>query len=61
MNLELQLLMAKVKDDNQKNLLFIQLKRRKIPVAIKLIKETDPSAYISVNDVKSIVGGFIKK
>ena len=52
---------GKGKDDNQKNLLFIQLKRRKIPVAIKLIKETDPSAYISVNDVKSIVGGFIKK
>lgn len=48
-------------DYNKKSLLFIQLKRKKIPVAIKLIKETDPSAYISVNDVKSIVGGFIKK
>lgn len=52
---------GKGKDDNQKTLLFIQLKRRKIPVAVKLIKETDPNAYISVNDVKSIVGGFIKK
>lgn len=52
---------GKGKDDNQKSLLFIQLKRRRIPVAIKLIKGIDPNAYISVNDVKSIVGGFIKK
>lgn len=52
---------GKGKDDSQKTLLFIQLKRRRIPAAIKLIKETNPSAYISVNDVKSIVGGFIKK
>lgn len=49
------------KDDSKKNLLFVQLKRRKIPAAIKLIKEAYPDAYISVNDVKSIVGGYIKK
>lgn len=49
------------KDDSKKDLLFIQLKRKKIPAAIKLIKETDPNAYININDVKSIVGGFIKK
>ncbi|HHT87664.1 MAG TPA: DUF2179 domain-containing protein [Clostridiales bacterium] len=49
------------KDDSKKDLLFIQLKRKRIPAAIKLIKETDPNAYINVNDVKSIVGGFIKK
>lgn len=52
---------GKGKDNNKKDLLFIQLKRKKIPVAIKLIKETDPKAYISINDVKSTVGGFIKK
>jgi len=52
---------GKGKDDSKKDLLFIQLKRKKIPAAIKLIKEIDPNAYISVNDVKSIVGGFIKK
>lgn len=52
---------GKGKDDSKKDLLFIQLKRRKIPAAIKLIKETDPNAYISINDVKTIVGGFIKK
>ncbi|NLY48019.1 MAG: DUF2179 domain-containing protein [Clostridiales bacterium] len=55
------ILEGKGKDNNKKNLLFIQLKRKKISAAIKLIKEADPSAYISVNDVKSIVGGFIKK
>jgi uncharacterized protein YebE (UPF0316 family) len=52
---------GKGKDDSKKDLLFIQLKRKKIPAAIRLIKETDPDAYISVNDIKSTVGGFIKK
>lgn len=52
---------GKGRDESKKDLLFIQLKRRKIPAAIKLVKETDPNAYISINDVKSIVGGFIKK
>lgn len=52
---------GKGKDDSIKSLLFIQLKRKKIPAAIKLIRETYPNAYISVNDVKSTVGGFIKK
>lgn len=52
---------GKGKNDSKKDLLFIQLKRKRIPAAIKLIREIDPNAYISVNDVKSIVGGFIKK
>lgn len=52
---------GKGKDDNIKSLLFVQLKRRKIPSTIKLIQETYPNAYISINDVKSTVGGFIKK
>ena len=52
---------GKGKDDSLKSLLFIQLKRRRIPSAIKLIRETAPDSYISVNDVKSTVGGFIKK
>jgi uncharacterized protein YebE (UPF0316 family) len=52
---------GKGKADNKKALLFVQLKRKKIPAAIKLIKTTNPNAYISVNDVKSTVGGFIKK
>lgn len=49
------------KENSKKNLLFIQLKRKKIPAAVKIIRQTDPLAYISVNDVKSTIGGFIKK
>jgi len=48
------------KNDNLKNLLFIQLKRKKIPEAVKLIKKTNPNAYITVNDIKSMMGGYIK-
>jgi len=48
------------KDDSKKCLLFIQLKRKRIPAAVKLIKQTTPNAYITVNDVKSIVGGYLK-
>jgi len=48
------------KNDSKKNLLFIQLKRKKIPEAVKLIKRTNPDAYITVNDIKSMMGGYIK-
>ena len=51
---------GKGKNDSIKNLLFIQLKRKKIPVAVKLIKQNYPEAYITVNDIKSMVGGYIK-
>lgn len=55
------ILEGKGKGDSIKSLLFIQLKRKKIPFAIKLIKETNPNAYISINELKSTFGGFIKK
>lgn len=48
------------KNDSRKNLLFIQLKRKKIPEAVKLIKQTNPDAYITVNDIKSMMGGYLK-
>ncbi len=51
---------GKGKNDSLKNLLFIQLKRKKIPEAVKLIKQTNPNAFITVNDIKSIMGGYIK-
>ncbi len=51
---------GKGKNDSIKNLLFIQLKRKKIPEAVKLIKQNYPEAYITVNDIKSMVGGYIK-
>lgn len=51
---------GKGKNDSIKNLLFIQLKRKKIPEAVKSIKQNYPEAYITVNDIKSMVGGYIK-
>jgi uncharacterized protein YebE (UPF0316 family) len=49
------------KDNSKKSLLFIQLKRKRIPEAIKFVQLTNDSAYITVNDIKSMTGGFIKK
>lgn len=51
---------GKGKNESVKNLLFIQLKRKKIPEAVKLIKQHNPEAYITVNDIKSMLGGYIK-
>lgn len=51
---------GKGKNESIKNLLFIQLKRKKIPEAVKLIKEHNPEAYITVNDIKTMLGGYIK-
>ncbi|HCX63264.1 MAG TPA: hypothetical protein DHU59_12620 [Clostridiales bacterium] len=48
------------KNDSKKSLLFIQLKRKKISDAVKLIKQTAPTAYITINDIKSMVGGYLK-
>lgn len=48
------------KNDSKKILLFIQLKRKKIPEAVKIIKQTAPTAYITVNDIKSMMGGYLK-
>jgi len=52
---------GKGKNDSKKNLLFIQLKRKRITEAIAIIKESAPNSYISVNDIKSMTGGFVKK
>jgi uncharacterized protein YebE (UPF0316 family) len=51
---------GKGKNESIKKLLFIQLKRKKIPDAVKLIKQHNPEAYITVNDIKSMLGGYIK-
>lgn len=48
-------------NDSKKNLLFVQLKRKRIPEAVKLVQQNNPEAYITVNDIKSMVGGFVKK
>ncbi|MFA9423877.1 MAG: DUF2179 domain-containing protein [Sedimentibacter sp.] len=49
------------KNDSLKSLLFIQLKRKRIPEAVNLIKQTNSAAFITVNDIKSIMGGYFKK
>lgn len=48
------------KDYSKKSLLVIQLKRKKIKEIVKLIKLTNPNAFITINDVKSLVGGYVK-
>ncbi len=48
-------------NDSKKSLLFVQLKRKRIPEAVKIIQKSNPEAYITVNDIKSMVGGFVKK
>ena len=47
-------------NESIKNLLFIQLNRKKISEAVKVIKHHNPEAYITVNDIKSMMGGYIK-
>ena len=52
---------GKGKNDSKKSLLFVQLKRKRISEAIKIVKSFCDTAFITVNDVKSSVGGFVKK
>lgn len=51
---------GKGKNESIKSLLFIQLKRKKIPEATRLIKEHNPEAFITVNEIKTMFGGYIK-
>lgn len=48
-------------NESKKELLFIQLKRKRISEAVKLIQLTNEYAFITVNDIKSMKGGFVKK
>lgn len=52
---------GKGKNDSRKDLLFIQLKRKRITEAVKIIQTSNTSAFITVNDIKSMKGGFVKK
>jgi len=45
----------------QREILLLHLKRKRIPAAIALIKSKLENAVITVNDVRVINGGFIKK
>ena len=47
--------------DGARKLLIIHLKRKRIPQAVKIIHAISKDSVISVNDVKSIRGGYLKK
>ena len=47
--------------DGGRKLLLIHLKRKNIPKAIKIVNDTTKDCTITVNDVKAIRGGFIRK
>ncbi len=47
--------------DGKRKLLIIHLKRKRIPQAVKIINDIASDTVISINDVKSIRGGYLKK
>ncbi len=47
--------------DGERELLFLHIKRKRIPQAVEIIKLNLNSAVIIVNDSKIIHGGFIRK
>lgn len=47
--------------DGPRKILLIHIKRSRIPVTVKLINKICPDCMISVSDLKTIKGGYIKK
>jgi uncharacterized protein YebE (UPF0316 family) len=47
-------------DGDRRSILFVQLKRRRVPEIIRLIRETDPTAVVSQSEVQSISGGYVR-
>lgn len=45
----------------RREILLLHLKRKSIPAAVSLIKQRLCNAVITVNDIRTINGGFIKK
>lgn len=48
-------------DGTPREMLFVQLKRRRVGEAVSLVHRACPGAVISVSDVRSLTGGFVKK
>ena len=48
-------------EDYKKDVLIVMLKRKRIKEAIKIINSQIPDALITINDVKNLRGGYIKK
>jgi uncharacterized protein YebE (UPF0316 family) len=47
--------------NGRREILILHLKRKRIPAAIKIIKQKSKDAMITVNDVRVVSGGYIKK
>ena len=47
--------------DREVNIMMIYLKRKSVPEALELIRTNIPSALVTVNDVRQIRNGFIRK
>lgn len=47
--------------DGERDIMFLHIKRKRIPQAVEIIKSDLKNAVIVVNDSKIIHGGFIKK
>ncbi len=47
--------------DGKREVLVLHLKRKRIPVALSIIKSKLKQAVITVNDVRVVNGGYIKK
>jgi uncharacterized protein YebE (UPF0316 family) len=47
--------------DGQREILVLHLKRKRIPAAVAIIKKQLKNPMITINDVRIVKGGFIKK
>ncbi len=47
--------------DGNREILILHLKRKRIPGALKIVKQRLGDAVITVNDVRVVSGGYIKK
>ena len=47
--------------DGPREVLILHMKRKRIPGAIAIVKSRLKNAMITVNDVRVVTGGFIKK
>ena len=47
-------------DGTKRDVIFVQLKRRRMRECADLVRKIDPDAVISMSDVRSVIGGYMK-
>jgi len=47
-------------DGTEREMLFVQLRRRRIAEAVRIVRGIDPEAIISASEVRSLGGGYMK-